>query len=334
MSMRNKAKVYKIYNHLLRFLIIAATYVFLYLQLFRDRRMDEVLPITAEGYSWAILAVVLLMAVNWGLEASKWQMLIQKAEKISWLRSYGAVLSGISVSIFTPNRTGEYLGRVFALDRANRIEGILITISGSLAQITVTLAAGFCGLFFAFLTHMVAPGIPLALLTGVCLLMAAGALLAIVGYLNLPAFRGLLQHLFRRNTGKYSPYLDALTSFPSKILTRVLLLSIGRYFVFSLQFYILLRMFSIPVTYFPALMIISVIYLVMLAIPSIALLEIGIRGSVAVYLFGVYFSRSGITIGNYETEVLSATILLWLINLVIPALAGTFFVYSLKFFRK
>jgi hypothetical protein len=67
-------------------------------------------------------------------------------------------------------------------------------------------------------------------------------------------------------------------------------------------------------------------FLSMSVIPTIALTEIGVRGSVAIYFFG-FLSENVI-------GIMTAAFTLWIINLVIPALIGTLFVYQLKFFRK
>ena len=40
----------------------------------------------------------------------------------------------INISTFTPNRIGEYGGRVFCLEKGDRVKGVLITIIGSIAQ--------------------------------------------------------------------------------------------------------------------------------------------------------------------------------------------------------
>jgi len=71
------------------------------------------------------------------------------------------------------------------------------------------------------------------------------------------------------------------------------------------------------------------IYLVMAAIPTITLTELGVRGSVSLYFIGLYFTNH-----NNDIAILSATTMVWIINLVIPALIGAVFVFRLKFFRK
>jgi hypothetical protein len=60
--------------------------------------------------------------------------------------------------------------------------------------------------------------------------------------------------------------------------------------------------------------------------PTIALAEIGVRGSVALLVFGLF--------SNNVVGILSSIFILWIINLIIPAIIGSFFIFSLKFFRK
>ena len=92
-----------------------------------------------KGHYSILIVIVLMMFLNWFLEALKWQFLIKKIEEISFSRSVRAVFSGITVSAFTPNRVGEYGGRVFCLEKADRIQAVFITIIGSMAQLITTI---------------------------------------------------------------------------------------------------------------------------------------------------------------------------------------------------
>ena len=87
-------------------------------------------------------------------------------------------------------------------------------------------------------------------------------------------------------------------------------------------------MFDVQIPYFNALVLISMTYLIMAVIPTIALTELGISGSVALYLFGLYFRQIPLA------GVFAASTILWMINLGLPALIGTIFVFKLQFFRK
>jgi hypothetical protein len=53
-----------------------------------------------------------------------------------------------------------------------------------------------------------------------------------------------------------------------------------------------------------------------------------------VYFFGIWFSHAAVMQESAIIGVLSATTLLWIINIAVPAVIGTLFVFRLKFFRK
>src|SRR5215208_118256 len=58
---------------------------------------------------WNLVIVVFLMIVNWSIEAIKWKLSVQRVQPVSFVKSFCAVLSGVSFSVSTPNRVGEYL---------------------------------------------------------------------------------------------------------------------------------------------------------------------------------------------------------------------------------
>jgi hypothetical protein len=125
---------------------------------------------------------------------------------------------------------------------------------------------------------------------------------------------------------KYEDYWSVFSKYSTSEILIVLLASISRYLVYSFQFYLLIRFVNIDVTFIESLTMSSLTFLSMSVIPTIALTEIGVRGSVAIYFFG-FLSENVI-------GIMTAAFTLWIINLVIPAIIGTLFVYQLKFFRK
>jgi hypothetical protein len=120
---------------------------------------------------------------------------------------------------------------------------------------------------------------------------------------------------------------------PKPLLLKTFLLSALRYVVFLTQFYLAIKLMGLNFTLLKCLLVIPVIYLVLAAIPTIALAELGVRGSVAVFLFGLINGSHGL---DPETSlaVVSASTLIWLINIAFPSLAGILVVFRLKFFRQ
>ena len=140
----------KTIGYLLKIGIVFCAIFFLHKQLtskssIEQFDIDVILTQITEN-SIVILFVVLMMLFNWFLEALKWRFLISKIEKVSIKRSVSAIFSGITVSAFTPNRVGEYGGRVFCLEKADRVQGVLITVIGSMAQLVTTIIFGSIGI--------------------------------------------------------------------------------------------------------------------------------------------------------------------------------------------
>ena len=91
---------------------------------------------------------MVLMLVNWAIEARKWQVVIRKIQPISFFQSWKAIHAGLTLAFFTPNRTGEYIGRVLYIQEGKRIQAVSLTIVCSMAQLLVTWLAGIAGILY------------------------------------------------------------------------------------------------------------------------------------------------------------------------------------------
>ena len=274
-----------------------------------------------------ILLAVLMMFFNWLLESMKWKFLIRKIENVSIFTSLRAVFSGITVSVFTPNRVGEYGGRVFCLEKADRIQGVLITVLGSMAQLLTTIFFGSIGILFLnnYIPELqeLFQEMDFAYPIMFFMLLLLNILLLLLFH-NISVISNLMDKFNWLN--KYKKYKEVFTYYNSQELAIVFILSIFRYAVFTTQFFILLKLFTVDIAYFDAIILTMVMLFVISVIPTIAITEIGVRGSVALFLFGLISTNSA--------GVLSATFVMWIINLLFPAIIGTIFVFTLKFFRK
>src|SRR5690349_20412162 len=56
-----------------------------------------------------LVGSILLIPLNWGLEAKKWQVSMRSVYPVNFMQSLKAVLAGVSFSVTMPNRIGEYL---------------------------------------------------------------------------------------------------------------------------------------------------------------------------------------------------------------------------------
>lgn len=338
----------KAYNIVMRVTIVIVTYLFIYKELFQKKRGDEETQIDWNAlvdYFGSIIHkpetyilvtwIVLLMIVNWGIEALKWQYLIAKIERITFLKSFEAVLSGVSVSVFTPNRVGEWFGRVFILEKANPWKGVFITMIGSFSQLLITIVVGALSLLLFIQIYLKNEDFySWYLYYGIVSLVLVLVAILVLLFLNLTVLPDFISRIFKNRFIKIKEYFSVIAEFSVFELTTVIILSFLRYCIFSLQFYLFLMLFSIEIPLLHGLIIISLIFFIMTAIPTVTLTELGIRGAVAVYFISMYFKTFGGYTEYLKFGIFSSSFSLWIVNLAIPALIGTIFVFRLKFFRK
>jgi uncharacterized membrane protein YbhN (UPF0104 family) len=334
--MKINAKLRKSINILARIIFVAVALWFIYRQVFADDNFQQFIVRLRANFQnpefiGLVAIVILLMPVNWGIESYKWRQLIAYLEKISPAAAFKSVLTGITMSLFTPNRVGEFFGRAFTLKKADPLKGALLTITGSISQLLVTLLAGFVAVSFYIPEYV---GFKEEwhtwLYAGLVLIMAISASFMVLGFIKAPFITRQLERLIRPSWNKVKYYLDAIDHLQRKTLVNVLLLSALRYIIFSFQFYLLLRAFGLSIPYPSALLLIAMTYFVMAAIPTVALADLGIRGSVSIYFIGSFFLGSQ----QVAAEILAASTLIWLINLALPALLGILFINRLRVVRK
>ena len=277
--------------------------------------------------SWKFFVVIFLMLVNWGIEARKWQLLVGHVQQFSFIKALKSVLSGCSITMLTPNRIGEYGGRVLFLDEQHRIKGISLTIVGSISQLLITMIMGCLGLFFLrFFSHNnsnalnVLPhfwGDVLIYFSVTCTLLLflfyirLGWLVRLME--KVPAFSKVVRHI------------TVLDEFAAKQLVQILSLSLLRYAVFVLQYVLLLQVMQVGIEVWLSFWLITVFYLVLAVAPTIGFLEMPIRAKASIELMQLYSTN----ILGIQTAALG----IWIINLVIPALIGSLLILSVRLFN-
>lgn len=306
---------------IIKIVIVFFSFYFIYQQLVENKSFEEldisVLIDTVKKNKVYLVGVILMMFLNWLVEALKWRYMISKIENISIMTAYRAVFTGITVSTFTPNRIGEYGGRVFCLEKGDRIKAVFITVLCSMSQLLVTILYGSISLFILFdeiLIDKTFLSVSLLILLNLFLLFSYFNISHIVNFLG----KFKLIKSFKK-------YFEVLVMYNYKDLIIAFIYSNTRYFIFSLQFIILLHVFGINISFMDAILSVMLIFFFITITPTITIAEIGVRGSVAIFVLGLFSSN--------DIAILSSTTLLWLINLIIPAIIGSFFIFSLKFFR-
>ncbi len=280
-----------------------------------------------ESGGWKFWIGIILLFVNWGIEARKWQLILTPLLKIKYFSAVKGVLSGVTLSINTPNRIGEYGGRILYLPKDIRLKAISFAIAASISQLIITLVMGGLGLIYVMLTLSSSTdnimGLPFFWIRIILLFTVVAALFLIILYFRLSYVPGIVQSVFPLN--KFSKHLVALREIPAKILLRLLSLSFVRYMVFVIQYILLLQLVKVDVSWGQGLWVISILFLVLAIIPSFAIADLGIRGKFSTELLLLYSTN---TVG-----IIGATFGIWFINLFIPAIAGAVLIARVKIFQ-
>ncbi len=282
-----------------------------------------------EGNSqWRLYISFILMFFNWGLEAKKWQVLMQAIQPLGYWRSFRAIFSGQALASSTPNRVGEYVGRIVYLNDGNRLRALSLSAVGSFAQIIITFLMGLVGLILVHsniiskLYHVFS--LSTFWINWLVYALSLTVIFQLLCYYNLSWITKLLEKI--PLVAKYSFFIQKLEDLHNKELTKILLLSFLRYVVYVLQYLLLFQLFNVDVAWWQIVSLVCVQLMVMAVVPSIALAELGVRGQVSIALFGLFSNN---TIG-----IIAAISGIWLINLIIPALAGSLLILGIRIFRK
>ncbi|HTS43402.1 MAG TPA: lysylphosphatidylglycerol synthase domain-containing protein [Puia sp.] len=321
-----------ILNYLLGPLVFIFLFYSIYQQINKQQHWKESFDQIKSGLTgaeqWRIWVVVLLMLINWGLEARKWQLSLTDLQRLSFFKAYKAILAGVTIASFTPNRIGEYLGRLLYIDEGKRAQSVPLTIVCSIAQLFVTVLAGIWGIFYMLrnINMQRLPG-QHALQFGLHTLLIGSIFVMLI--LALLYFRvGTLVRLFEKTTlARHLQPVKILKEIKIPVLLSILFLSFGRYLVFILQYYLLFSAFGVALTWNQTFGGISVMFLVMTAIPTFTFLtDLGLRWEASIQIIQVFTSDT--------TGIFAVSVGIWLINLLIPALLGSLLFLRIKLFSR
>jgi hypothetical protein len=326
--MNSKAKIIKFTEIMVKIVIVLLGVWILYKKLFHNQNITQLWTdiktsvITTNNIILTLLAL-LLVPVNIYLEGIKWKFQLKPIENISNWKSFLSIFTGITAGMFFPNRMGNFLGRIFMLEKGDRIKAAMVTIVGGMGQMIATVSIGLIASIFFVKKH-------LALLTIAVILIIVTLLIMYFNIQFLKYFQFLIPKKYKEKTKEY---FEIFSLYNKDELFKILAISFLRYFLYTFQFVLLIWAFNVPLTYFKAMIPISLTYILMMVIPFITITEIAVRGSVSIFVFEKWFIINNIS-DSYLIMVFSASSLLWIFNIAIPSIIGLFLTYRLKFFRK
>lgn len=269
------------------------------------------------GQQYLLWLCIALMPVNLVLEAWKWKLLAGSAQPLSFGEAFSSLLGGIAFSMITPNRIGEYPGRILYLKRKNTFRLISVSILGAVAQMLTLFIYGLAGIIYYNMTF---PG----LLPLIILILAIVVTVGIgVLYWSFERWAPLFEKI--KWLRKFHVYGQLLKRFTNKEQWIILLISMLRYSIYTAQYLILLKWMNVNLPVFQGFLMCALFFWVIAVMPSIALAELGQRGQVSLFLFRNF--------SDNLVGILGATAGIWCINLVLPALVGSVLLFRMRLFR-
>ncbi|TXD47973.1 lysylphosphatidylglycerol synthase domain-containing protein [Polaribacter sp. IC073] len=253
-----------------------------------------------------LLFLFALSFLNWFLEILKWKTLASFCIKITKKSAAIQSLASLTTSLITPNRIGEYGAKALYFEKPFRKQILSLNLIGNLYQLLATLFFGVLGLLY-FVNKQ-----------NVDLNFSKIFNWILIGFAALLVFLFLWKTLLSRKN-LFKSYTVKLSS---KQHFKVAFLSFLKYLVFSHQFYCLLLIFNVDISYINAFTAISSTYLISSFIPMLSIFDAILKGTVAIFIFS-FFKIDALT-------VLSITTLMWILNFVLPASFGSYFVLTFK----
>ena len=266
---------------------------------------------------WALLAL-LLVPLNWLLEAVKWQVLARRVKASSLWHCTQAVLAGLCLGLVTPRSLGDYAGRILVHGGQEKERLVGAVLLNRIVQSLVTFITGIAGVLLLVwqlglwqseeLLWLLVP----AFLGTLLMLLLMGPLKA-----------NVLRWLQRKLGQKVVRWVDVINEYSLQELLVLNAWALLRYAVFSLQFLFLLWWAGIAAPVPLLLAAVAATFLLKSLLPAFNFLsDLGVREFSALLVF------SGLALPH--AEVIAASLLLWMMNICLPALAGLPVVLQLK----
>jgi len=301
-SIPHKAKQFLTF--LIKLLIVGGAFYFIWNQLANNDKLDwkQFLELLNRKKSfWGILFLLSFSFFNRFFEILKWKNLVQIIEKISISQATEQVLSALTASIFTPNGIGEYGAKALYFQKKEAKKVVFLNLICNGIQMILTIIFGTIGLWILGFGSWVL------------------AIFAISCFLFFASF------LFKKITIKgYSinRLLEKINEIPKQIHQKNIFLAICRYLIFSHQYYFLFLAFDVDLPYGTLMATITAVYFLASSLPTFQFLDFAVKGSVAVYFFGI--------LGVNEWIVVFISTLMWFLNVVLPVIIGSFYVFNFK----
>ena len=294
----------------IKVLIVGGAFYFIYNQLANNDKLDwqKFLVLFHKNYSLGGIAFLLLLSVlNRFFEILKWKNLVFFLHKISLPEATKQVLGALTAGLFTPNGVGEYAGKALFFEKSKAKIIVFLNLICNGIQMILSVVFGVFGLLYFNANYNIITSKTVSILFGICFLVFI-----------------ILFFSKRINIKGYSieKLIHKINEIPKSIHQKNIFLAICRYLVFSHQYYFLFLAFDVDLPYLTLMATIASVYFLASSLPTFQFLDFAVKGSVAVYFFGI--------LGVNEWIVIFISTLMWFLNVVLPVVIGSYYVMNFK----
>ena len=292
---------------LVKLLIVGGAFYFIYNQLANNDKLDWQQFIVLFKKNWSVLGILFLLLLsflNRYFEILKWQNLVSVIKNISVGEATKQVLGALTAGIFTPNGMGEYAGKALFFDKSKTKKIVFLNLICNGIQLILSVFFGVLGLFYLGFTIWV---------------------LAIIGLCVVLFLIFFFSKKIKIKGNSIETLMGKINEIPKSVHQKNIFLAVCRYLIFSHQYYFLFLAFDVDLPYFTMMATIAAVYFLASSLPTFQFLDFAVKGSVAVYFFGI--------LNVNEWIVIFISTLMWFLNIVLPVIIGSYFVLNFKMKR-
>ena len=138
-------------------IIVGASY-YIYNKLLNNENLDfsEFISFLTKIDAFSTKNIVFLLFLtifNWFFEILKWRILVSTIKKISFFEALEQSLGGLTASLITPNRIGDYGAKAIYFEKQYRKRIVFLNLMGNVSQMTITTILGIIGVVIFYSTY-------------------------------------------------------------------------------------------------------------------------------------------------------------------------------------
>lgn len=263
----------------------------------------------------SLAVIFILWILNIYIESVKWHSLQNKLLKTPLTNSVKGVLAGIGISLFLPNRSGEFIGKALMLPKRLFPQASALAILNSLTQLFATI---FVGSIFLIITLQ--SGTTIFSKQWIFVLIVIFALFAMALIMFSFRLSGLSPLL--KKASKFKTAIETCKLLSLKHNLKLIALSLCRYLVFTTQTIIALKISGLQESYWCLLQIVAISYILMIFLPVITIAEVPVRAGVFIFALQLVMSGRDYIPPSYEASIGIASFFIWFQNIFISGILG------------